>query len=120
MRACCRSSRGRPGIWGNLLADYFDVPVEVEQFVGAWYQLDRSDPVLACDDGTDVSEQLGVGAVVGDEIWDTAVGACGCGSGRCGLAALSGLSAHADRRMPPLRALTEFLSRAAKSISKCN
>ena len=25
----------------QVLADYFDVPVEIEQFVGAWYPLDR-------------------------------------------------------------------------------
>jgi type VI secretion system protein ImpH len=54
----------------NLLADYFDVPVEVEQFVGAWYKLDESTQ-FCMEDGTEVSEQLGFGAVVGDEIWDT-------------------------------------------------
>lgn len=54
----------------NLLADYFDAPVEVEQFVGAWYKLDESTQFCMAD-GTDVSEQLGLGAVVGDEIWDT-------------------------------------------------
>jgi type VI secretion system protein ImpH len=54
----------------NLLADYFDVPVEVEQFVGAWYKLDESTQ-FCMEDGTEVSEQLGVGAVVGDEVWDT-------------------------------------------------
>jgi type VI secretion system protein ImpH len=54
----------------NLIADYFDVAVEVEQFVGAWYKLDES--TQSCmQDGTDVSEQLGLGAVVGDEVWDT-------------------------------------------------
>ena len=26
----------------QILGDYFEVPVEVEQFVGAWYPLDRS------------------------------------------------------------------------------
>ncbi len=54
----------------SLLADYFEVPVEVEQFVGAWYKLE---PTTQCcmRDGRDVSEQLGFGAVVGDEVWDT-------------------------------------------------
>jgi type VI secretion system protein ImpH len=54
----------------NLLADYFEVPVEVEQFVGAWYKLDESTQ-FCMDSGVDVSEQLGFGAVVGDEVWDT-------------------------------------------------
>ena len=52
-----------------VLADYFDVPVEIEQFVGAWRGLELEDQcrfgeVESC------SEQLGQGAVVGDEIWD--------------------------------------------------
>jgi type VI secretion system protein ImpH len=54
----------------NLLADYFDVPVEVEQFVGSWYKLDETTQ-FCMQDGADVSEQLGVGAIVGDEYWDT-------------------------------------------------
>ena len=53
-----------------LLADYFSAPVEVEQFVGAWYKLDESTQFCMAD-GADVSEQLGFGAVVGDEVWDT-------------------------------------------------
>jgi type VI secretion system protein ImpH len=53
----------------QILWDYFEAPVEVEQFVGAWYALD---PETQCrfEDGTRYSEQLGVGAIVGDEIWD--------------------------------------------------
>jgi type VI secretion system protein ImpH len=53
----------------QLLSDYFQVPVEVEQFAGAWYRLD---PDTQCEfqDGDTYSEQLGFGAVVGDEIWD--------------------------------------------------
>lgn len=54
----------------TLLADYFEIPVEVEQFVGAWYKLDESTQFCMEDSG-DVSEQLGLGAVVGDEVWDT-------------------------------------------------
>jgi len=53
----------------QLLSDYFDVPVAIEQFVGAWYRLD---PVNQChmDERPDFSEQVGLGAVVGDEMWD--------------------------------------------------
>ena len=52
----------------QLVADYFDVPAEVEQFVGGWYPVDRSH---RCRLGAeDTASQLGVGAVVGDEIWD--------------------------------------------------
>jgi type VI secretion system protein ImpH len=54
----------------SLVAEYFDVPVEVEQFVGAWYKLDESTQ-FCMNDGNSVSEQLGFGAVVGDEVWDT-------------------------------------------------
>jgi type VI secretion system protein ImpH len=53
----------------QILWDYFDVPVEIEQFVGAWYPLD---PESLCDLGAGerYCEQLGVGAVVGNEVWD--------------------------------------------------
>jgi len=53
----------------QILADYFEVPVEVEQFVGAWYRLDpRSQSRV--ENGDSEGEQLGVGVVVGDEVWD--------------------------------------------------
>jgi type VI secretion system protein ImpH len=52
-----------------ILLDYFKVPVAVEQFLGAWYQLDESSQ-CALDDGFAASQQLAFGAVVGDEIWD--------------------------------------------------
>ncbi len=53
----------------QILGDYFDVPVEVEQFVGAWYPMD-SDSQCELGAGEDYSAQLGFGAVVGNEIWD--------------------------------------------------
>ena len=53
----------------QLLSDYFDVQVEVDQFVGGWYRLDLD--TQCCMDGTETpSQQLGKGAVLGDEIWD--------------------------------------------------
>lgn len=53
----------------GILSDYFGVPVEIEQFAGAWYRL-APDTQCRMEDGESESEQLGVGAVVGDEIWD--------------------------------------------------
>jgi type VI secretion system protein ImpH len=53
----------------QMISDYFDVPVEIDQFVGAWYKLDRETQCLF-DKGNTYSEQLGVGAIIGDEIWD--------------------------------------------------
>ena len=53
----------------QVLSDYFDVPVEVEQFIGAWRALAASDQ-CSLDGGVAYSEQLGLGAVAGDEIWD--------------------------------------------------
>jgi type VI secretion system protein ImpH len=50
----------------QLVCDYFDVPCEVEQFVGAWYPLQSSaQTALGEGDGG-----LGTGAVAGDEVWD--------------------------------------------------
>jgi type VI secretion system protein ImpH len=53
----------------QIIADYFEVPVEVEQFAGAWYRLDATTQSCLCDSQT-LPEQLGGGAVVGDEIWN--------------------------------------------------
>lgn len=53
----------------SILSDYFDVPVEIEQFVGVWRKL--VEPDQCCFDmGPAESRQLGFGAVAGDEIWD--------------------------------------------------
>ena len=53
----------------QILADYFEVPVEIAQFSGGWYHLD-SDTQCCLSEGTNDSEKLGFGAVVGDEVWD--------------------------------------------------
>ncbi len=53
----------------QLIEDYFDVPAEIVQFAGAWYRLDVPTQ-CRLDGGATESEQLAVGAVVGDEIWD--------------------------------------------------
>jgi type VI secretion system protein ImpH len=52
----------------QILADYFDVPVAIEQFAGSWYRLD---PQTQChlSEGSSGSEELGL-AVVGDAVWD--------------------------------------------------
>jgi type VI secretion system protein ImpH len=52
-----------------LLIDYFNVPVEIEQFVGRWHSIDKNTQCWFGDTGSD-SERLGFGTVVGDEIWD--------------------------------------------------
>jgi type VI secretion system protein ImpH len=53
----------------SILSDYFDVTVEVEQFVGVWRSLASPDRCFL-DAGIAESHQLGFGAVAGDEIWD--------------------------------------------------
>ena len=53
----------------QVLADYFDLPVEIEQFVGAWYPVEVESQ-CSLGEGLNYSERLGYGAVVGDEIWD--------------------------------------------------
>lgn len=52
----------------QLLADHFDVPCRVEQFVGGWYPVSVDDGCLL-DEPTPASV-LGQGALVGDEVWD--------------------------------------------------
>ena len=53
----------------QILTDYFQIPVAVEQFVGAWYPMDAENQCHLGEE-TGCSEQLGWGAVTGDEIWD--------------------------------------------------
>jgi len=53
----------------QMLWDYFSVPVEIEQFVGAWYPVELESQ-CELGEGGDYSDQVGIGAVVGHEIWD--------------------------------------------------
>lgn len=52
-----------------MLADYFEVPVEIEQFAGTWRRLQRNNQTHF-EDGNTYSDMLGFGTVLGDEVWD--------------------------------------------------
>jgi type VI secretion system protein ImpH len=91
----------------QILADYFQVPVEVEQFVGAWYRLEP-DSQTRVEDGDSNTECLGIGVVVGDAVWDQQSRV------RIKLGPMS-LSRYLDflpegTAYQPLRALTRFFS----------
>ncbi len=49
----------------GMLRDYFGVAVEVEQFRGQWFSLQE----LCYLGPPEVSNQLGVGAIAGDQVW---------------------------------------------------
>jgi type VI secretion system protein ImpH len=51
----------------GLLRDYFQAPVEIDQFAGKWCRLDEED--LSCLGGRSVPSQLGSGAVAGRHVW---------------------------------------------------
>jgi type VI secretion system protein ImpH len=53
----------------QVLSDYFDAPIEIEQFVGSWYPVEQESQ-CSLSDSMSYSERLGFGAVVGDEVWD--------------------------------------------------
>jgi type VI secretion system protein ImpH len=53
----------------QIIEDYFEVPVEIQQFTGAWYGLDNATQCSMTDMNTP-SCQIGGGAVVGDAVWD--------------------------------------------------
>jgi type VI secretion system protein ImpH len=61
-------SRSATGL-RQVLEDYFSVGVEIEQFVGAWYPVEEESQCSLGESGG-YSEQLGFGAVVGNETWD--------------------------------------------------
>jgi type VI secretion system protein ImpH len=53
----------------HLLQDYFEAEVEIQQFVGAWYDLPLDAQCeLNYEEGP--PRQLGLGAVAGNQIWD--------------------------------------------------
>ena len=79
----------------------------MEQFAGRWYPLDRNTQT-ALEGGFDESEELGFGAVVGDEVWDQTARV------RIGIGPLS-LEQYQDflpqgTAFESLRALTHFFS----------
>jgi len=53
----------------QVIADYFEVPVEVEQFTGGWYGLDKATQCVMKEEES-ASLSVGSGAVVGDAVWD--------------------------------------------------
>jgi type VI secretion system protein ImpH len=53
----------------QILADYFEVPVQIEQSSGGWHHLDAQTQ-CCLSEGSSESEKLGFGAVVGDEVWN--------------------------------------------------
>jgi type VI secretion system protein ImpH len=53
----------------QMLEGYFGIPVEVEQFIGGWYPLSERDQCPVGEE-SGMATQLGMGAVVGDEVWD--------------------------------------------------
>jgi type VI secretion system protein ImpH len=52
----------------GILRDYFAVPVEIDQCVGSWYELEDADRCYLSSESE--RNQLGVGAFIGDEVWD--------------------------------------------------
>ncbi|MGB7189525.1 MAG: type VI secretion system baseplate subunit TssG, partial [Acidobacteriaceae bacterium] len=64
-------SQRRPTAQGlkQLLEDYFEVPARVEQFTGAWNRLPPANQSFLRDSGA-FCERLGMGTIVGDEVWD--------------------------------------------------
>ena len=63
-----QSRRSAQGL-KQILADYFAVPVEIDQFTGSWNRLSIKDQTML-GDGVSPSECLGVATVIGDEVWD--------------------------------------------------
>ncbi|MBN8732405.1 MAG: type VI secretion system baseplate subunit TssG [Acidobacteria bacterium] len=53
----------------QLLADYFAIEVDVQPFAGAWRPLDPSFRTIL-NESRSPSERLGIGTVLGDEVWD--------------------------------------------------
>jgi type VI secretion system protein ImpH len=57
------------GALKQILEDYFGVPVTIHQFAGAWRSLPANNQ-SSLSGFNRASERLGVGTVVGNEVWD--------------------------------------------------
>ena len=55
----------------QLISDYFGVQAEIEEYVGGWYAV--PDESLCRVGESDATTALGIGTVVGDEVWDPQV-----------------------------------------------
>ena len=53
----------------QIIADYFNVPVSIEQFAGKWHKVDKRDQSRIAD-ANSLGEMLDFGVVLGDEIWN--------------------------------------------------
>lgn len=53
----------------QVITDYFEVPVEIQQFTGGWYTLDRKTQCELKEEES-ASREIGFGAVAGDAVWD--------------------------------------------------
>lgn len=53
----------------QMMQDYFQVPVEIEQFIGRWRAVSETDQSHPGEE-REYSEQLSLGAIAGDEVWD--------------------------------------------------
>ena len=52
----------------GILRDYFAIPVEIDQCIGNWYELENADCCYLAPD--EQRNQLGKAAFLGDEVWD--------------------------------------------------
>ena len=60
----------------QVLSEYFEVPVEIDQFSGCWYRLAAGESDQSCSESNSYSDWLGLGAIVGDEVLDQQAGIC--------------------------------------------
>ena len=52
----------------GILRDYFSVPVEIDQCLGSWYELEDTDRCYLSVERE--QSQLGEGSIIGDAVWD--------------------------------------------------
>ncbi|MGA8030700.1 MAG: type VI secretion system baseplate subunit TssG [Bryobacteraceae bacterium] len=52
----------------GILRDYFSIPIQIDQFLGSWYELEDPDRCYLAPEAE--RNQIGVGAFLGDKVWD--------------------------------------------------
>jgi len=57
-----------------LMGDYFQIPVAVEEFCGAWFDLSSDQWTRLGESGSGANQVLGNGAILGKRVWDQNAG----------------------------------------------
>ena len=115
---CFRCIRAPPSALRQVLADYFEVPVEIEQFVGAWYPVEVESQ-CSLGEASHVFRAVGLRRRGGRRDLGPAI-ARAHPSGSADARSNTSIFCRAAKRYRQVRVAHVLLCRRASSIWKCS